>query len=225
MTLKEPLNITFKDQSLLTLALTHRSFFNENREEAKGHNERLEFLGDSVIDLALSHLLLKRFPNFTEGHLSKLRAGLVNEGVLAGFAEQYGLSEHLHLGRGEAQSGGARKPRLLASAFEAYVGAVFLDSSYDQARILIEKVFEPLLADVEDSKVSDWDYKTRLQELMQEKEHVTPIYQVTSESGPDHQKEFVVTVQVGDQILGQGGGRSKKQAEQRAAQVALRGLQ
>lgn len=213
--------VSFRSSDLLEQALTHRSYFNENPERVKGHNERLEFLGDAVLDLVLSDLLMHNFPEKSEGELSKLRASLVNEAVLAEMALEFEFQNHLRLGRGEANSGGAQKPRLLASVFEAFVGAVYVDSGFDRAFEFLQRAFQSRLAnlDLEQHFVSD--YKTRLQELAQEKFRQAPVYEILAEMGPDHDKSFHVVVKVAGQALAEGRGKSKKQAEQDSAKQAL----
>jgi len=211
----------FADLGLLEKALTHKSFFNENRQSSVGHNERLEFLGDAVLDLVLSETLFFRFPHFSEGQLSKVRASLVNESTLAAYAKIYNLQESIKLGKGEAQSGGQEKPRLLASAFEAVIGAVLLDSNYEVTKQTVISVFESRLNEVSSEGQYGSDYKTRLQELIQERDKKTPHYEVVQEDGPDHMKSFEVEVIVGDVSLGRGAGKSKKMAEQEAARLAL----
>lgn len=219
------LDIAFRDPALLRLALTHRSFANE---EASGNpsvetdNERLEFLGDAVLDLALSAILMKCFPADSEGALSKKRASLVNEETLAGLALELGLDTMIRLGKGEAKTGGVHKPRILASAFEAILGAVFLDGGFDQALKTIHRLFASRLQEISQSSVDyRTDFKTRLQEKAQETRKATPVYRVESESGPDHDKVFDVSVRLAGETLASGSGRSKKAAEQDAARKAL----
>lgn len=223
MTLKPPELIRdFRDPSLLKQSLTHRSFHNENPADSHGHNERLEFLGDAVLDLALSDLLMRHFPEQPEGDLSKYRAAMVNESELAAIALELKFDEIMRLGRGELNTGGSQKPRLLASVFEAYVGALYLDSGFQKAYDFLREVFTPRFASLAaDGK--DRDFKTRLQERAQEQHRQTPTYDLVQEEGPDHNKTFVVSVKLGAQELATGKGRSKKQAEQEAARRALEG--
>lgn len=222
MTLEQQLQYQFARSELLEQALTHKSYHNENRENSVGHNERLEFLGDAVIDLCLSQYLMEKFPDFQEGELSKLRASLVNENTLAEMAGGFQFDELLKLGKGEIRSGGAKKPRLLASAFEAVVGSVFLDAGYYPAQALVVRLFTPYLDDDRVRTLYSSDYKTRLQESLQQQLQMTPEYSVIDESGPDHQKMFVAQVRVGDRVLATGSGNSKKSAEQAAACEALK---
>ncbi len=224
MTLQEKLGYEFKDPDLLARALTHKSFHNENSTVSKGDNERLEFLGDAVLDLVLSDLLMKRFPDLTEGDLSKIRASLVNEAVLAELALEFGLDGQLRLGRGEILTGGASKPRILASSIEALIGCFYLDAGFTDCQLWVERLFEPRLVALDLTRHFATDYKTRLQEFSQEKHKAVPLYVVIKEEGPDHEKTFFVEVRIGDQLLGSGQGKSKKLAEQESARRALEGL-
>jgi ribonuclease-3 len=212
---------TFHNPALLAQALTHKSFHNENAATSVGDNERLEYLGDAVIDLVVSDLLYHAHPQLPEGDLSKIRAGLVNESALAEIASEMGLSEHLKLGRGEVQTGGAAKPRLLASGFEALVGAVYLDQGFAETKKFLEEKFCPRITQPDVQVLTKFDYKTRLQERLQEKYKRTPVYELIKEEGPDHDKVFSVNITLDDKILGNGIGKSKKQAEQEAARHAL----
>jgi ribonuclease-3 len=220
-TLESQLGHSFARPELLEQALTHRSYHNENLNKSLANNERFEFLGDAVLDLALSDLLMEVYPESDEGELSKMRASLVNEARLAQFSVQLGIHNELRLGRGEAQSGGAMKPRLLASAFEAIVGAIFLDSNYEKAKTILAQLFARAVADCRTAYHFEEDYKTRLQERSQELMKITPIYEVLDSQGPDHAKTFHVAVKLGTQMLATGTGKSKKMAEQEAAKKAL----
>lgn len=222
--LMKTLGYQFVNQELLELALTHKSFANEQLNGSstpKDDNERLEFLGDAVLDLALSDVLMKRYPGDSEGALSKKRASLVNEDSLAQIAQAIGLEKYLKLGKGEIKTGGLQKPRILASTLEAMVGAVFQDSGY----ILVSNVIETLFAQpIESLGAVDFsaDFKTRLQERAQGTgAKQTPVYRLESESGPDHDKTFNVIVELEGQALATGSGKSKKAAEQNAAKKAL----
>jgi len=201
----------------LTVAVTHRSFHPD-----EPHNETLEFLGDAVLALAVSDLLMRRFPDANEGALSKLRAGLVNAGSLAGKARALDLGAWLRLGKGEERSGGRDKESILAAAYEALLGAVYLDAGYEAARRVVEAHF------ADDAAVSrpagHQDYKTRLQELTQRLYKETPAYALVDESGPDHRKRFVVELALAGRVLGRGDGHTKKAAEQAAARQALDAL-
>jgi ribonuclease-3 len=213
----------FHNTQLLTEALTHRSYLHQSNEEGED-NERLEFLGDSVIELTVSHLLLTRFPHIDEGGLSKARAVLVKEATLASLARSVGFGEALRLGRGEEETGGRGKDSILAGGIEALAAAVYLDGGYEEAFRVIEKLYTPLLEGMK-GELQDQDFKTRLQEFTQRRLNITPHYIVTDEEGPDHDKTFEVVISFGGKTYGKGRGRSKKEAEQRAAEEALRSLQ
>lgn len=212
---------------VLLRALTHTSWANENPVlpdgRATGNNERDEFLGDAVLDLAASHLIMERFPKATEGELSRLRASLVNERQLAVIAKGIGVGELLVLGKGEDTSGGRAKESLLADGFEAIVGAVYQESGWDAALGFLRARFAPVL-DSLGTPGSDRDYKTRLQELAQNVMKVSPKYSLVGESGPDHDKTFEVSLLLAGQVKGTGRGKSKKEAEQAAARAALEAI-
>jgi ribonuclease-3 len=218
---------SFRDQALLTRALTHKSYFNEMlasqpNEIALGeHNEKLEFLGDAVLDLVLSDELMKRYPSIDEGGLSKIRASLVNETTLSEIALEFDFDKYLLLGKGEQKTQGDKKPRLLASVFESFVGALYLDASFGATKEILIKIFDDRLKKIDLDHHYTLDFKTRLQEKAQEVFKRTPQYEVIDERGPDHEKEFMVQVKVGAQILATGRGSSKKQAAQLAAEKAL----
>lgn len=214
---------TFINPDLLALALTHKSYANEalgGGSTPTDDNERLEFLGDAVLDLALSEVLMKKFPTDSEGALSKKRASLVNEESLAQVALSIGLDQHIKLGKGEIKTGGLQKPRILASSLEAMIGAIFQDSGFIQISNVIETLFARQLAQLGDIDFSS-DFKTRLQERAQDIRKQTPTYRIESQTGPDHDKTFTVIVELGAQPLATGSGKSKKAAEQNAAQKAL----
>ncbi|MET0500539.1 MAG: ribonuclease III [Candidatus Binatia bacterium] len=219
MLLEKALGYSFSDATLLVRALTHVSY---NREKSAGHNEVLEFLGDAVLDLAISDLLMRSFPEKSEGDLSRMRAALVNSTVLAEKAALIKLGLSLRLGKGEERSGGRAKPSILAGAFEALLGAVYRDGGYEPAKRLVEKYFA---ADVNEKTLGQQDYKTRLQEISQMLFHAPPDYRLISESGPDHDKCFVTEIAVGGNVFGKGDGKTKKQSEQEAAKQALEKLQ
>jgi ribonuclease-3 len=224
MTFEDKISYQFTDRDLLAQTLTHKSHYNELGKQGPGHNEKLEFLGDAVIDLSLTELLLKTYPESSEGDLSKVRASLVNEAVLADIAKEFDLGEAMLLGRGELQTGGREKPRLLASVFEAIVGALYLDAGFQKTHDFLIHVFTKKLETINPEHGYVTDFKTRLQELAQDRFRSTPSYSILSESGPDHEKEFTVEVKVGKDHVFQGMGRSKKMAEQSAAEMALKGL-
>lgn len=203
----------------LVIALTHKSYTHEHIGSG-AHNERLEFLGDAIVGLVVGEALMEAHPDVREGRLSRMRAGLVNARRLAEESERLGIGAVMRLGRGEAQTGGGRKHSILADAFEAVVAAVYLDLGMEAARALI---LDCLGGQIEAGKlmVADRDFKTAVQELIQAKHHTTPTYRVVDASGPDHQKEFTVELQVGGEAISAGKGRSKKVAERAAAQAAL----
>lgn len=218
--LEKKINYKFKKMELLDRALTHKSFAHELRDRCD-HNEKLEFLGDAVLDLVLGEYLMERFPGDGEGGLSKKRASLVNEDVLCKISAELDLSKHLHLGKGETMTGGAQKPRLLASAYEALLGAVFLDGGFEEAKAFTRRDFAKLVESIDPSQDFERDYKTRLQEVMQKETKEAPVYELISEDGPPHDRTFTVCVRVKDINLATGIGRSKKTAEQEAAKKAL----
>jgi ribonuclease III len=209
---------TFKDAELLERALTHKSYANENR--VPYHNERMEFLGDAVLSLVISEHLMKAFPDSTEGDLSRLRAAVVSEPALASVSRDIGLGGHLLLGKGEDQTGGRNKDSLLADCLEALIAAVYLDAGKDAAESLVIRLFEDVMKRTSASGGS-LDYKTEFQELCQEQLKQLPEYRIVSETGPDHQKQFEMEVWIKGQLSGRGTGKSKKEAEQRAAKEAL----
>ena len=214
--LERALGLRFRDRNLREIALTHRS---HAFEQGSGRtNERLEFLGDAVLGLVVTDLAYDRFPDLPEGDLAKLRAATVNMLTLADVARELGLGEALLLGRGEELSGGRDKTSILADALEAVLGAVYLDRGLDAARALIERLFWPRMAAYSRGE-GDRDYKTGLQERAAQEIGVVPQYRV-AERGPDHAKEFTATVFLDGEAYGSGEGRSKKEAEQRAAREA-----
>ncbi len=217
--LQKELGYSFKNPLLLVRCLTHVSY---DRDKSNGHNEVLEFLGDAVLDLAISDLLIRSFPEKSEGDLSRMRAGLVNARALADKGAALGLGPHLLLGKGEERSGGRSKPSILAGAFEAILGGVYQDGGYAAARRIVERYFG---ADIKEKTLGQQDYKTRLQEISQMLFRAPPSYRLVSETGPDHEKRFVTEIAVGGKVLGKGEGRSKKQSEQEAAKRALNELQ
>lgn len=221
--LQKKIAYRFRDSQVFIQALTHRSFLHQSNEKGED-NERLEFLGDSVIELAVSHLLLTRFPHLTEGGLSKARAEFVKESTLATIGRGVQLGEALRLGRGEEETGGREKNSILAGGFEALVAAVYLDGGYEEAFRVIEGFYTLLLEEMK-GELKDQDFKTRLQEYIQKHLNTTPRYIVTDEEGPDHAKTFEVVISIGGTAYGMGRGRSKKEAEQRAAEETLRSLQ
>jgi ribonuclease-3 len=218
--LEKALGATLRDRDLLRRALTHRSFAYENG--GLPTNERLEFLGDAVLSIVVTDHLYASFPDMPEGHLAKLRASVVNMNALADVARSIGVGEWLLLGRGEEFSGGRDKASILADTFEALLGAVYLDRGLPTASKVIHRFFDPLIADAA-TRGASLDWKTSLQELTANRMLGVPEYTVT-ESGPDHAKRFTARAIVGGNDLGCGEGRSKKEAEQRAAEAAWTAL-
>lgn len=212
--------VAFNDLNLLRQAFTHRSYLNEHRGEVSGHNERLEFLGDAVLELISTHYLYEKYPEQAEGELTAYRAALVNAVTLSEVAAGLGMNDYLLLSRGEAKDTGRARGVLLANAFEALIGAIYLDQGYDGAKEFITKHLFPKIDEIVAKRL--WqDAKSALQEKAQDTEGVTPSYSVLRESGPDHDKQFVVGVYVREKLLGQGEGKSKQEAEQAAARAAL----
>jgi ribonuclease-3 len=222
--LEQILGVEFADKSLLRRALTHRSYLNEHPDFAFEDNERLEFLGDAVLDFLTGEYLYHRFPELAEGPLTSLRSSLVRREALAQFAEQIGLGQHLLLGHGEDASGGRKRPATLCATFEAVVGALYLDQGIEAVRNFFEPIIGPEVARTLQEQL-DKDDKSRLQELAQGRLRCTPHYNTVSEMGPDHAKIFTVQVTICGTAYGQGTGYSKQQAAQAAAQQALERLE
>jgi len=211
---------SFKKKEFLQRALTHKSYANERKMAHEEHNERLEFLGDAVLELAVSELLMRRFPKYSEGELSKLRAAIVNEKQLANFARSFGLGDHLYLGKGEEQTSGREKQSLLADVYEAILGAIYLDRGFLKAAQIIQRHYGRLLDDTPSEEIYR-DYKTELQERSQSAFKSIPRYRLVAERGPDHDKIFEIELYIRNELFGRGQGRNKKDAEQLAAKEAL----
>lgn len=210
----------FKNPALLEQAFTHRSYLNEHRESGREHNERLEFLGDAVLELVVTEFLFTKYPEKAEGELTAVRAALVNTQSISAAATALEMNDHLLLSRGESKDTGRARAIILANAFEALIGAIYLDDGYEAA----EKFIDAQLFHKTDEVVAKklWqDAKSRLQEMAQEKTGVTPVYQLVAQSGPDHDKRFVVGAFIGSERVAQGEGKSKQEAEQAAAEKAL----
>ncbi len=221
---EKKLGYRFRHKKILKNSLTHKSYANEKRLEASAHNERLEFLGDAVLELVVSHLLMENYPESAEGDLSKLRASIVNEKTLANVAREHCLGEYLYLGRGEEMGAGREKSSLLADALEAVLGAVYLDRGFKKAFKVIKKIALELFDQVGQEGFYK-DYKTQLQERAQTLFRMVPKYKLVAESGPDHDKTFEVNILIRGEVLGKGSGKSKKNAEQDAAKQALAHLE
>lgn len=219
----ENIGVKFKDPKYLDLALTHRSYVHEQKWALKRSNERLEFLGDAVLGICIAEMLVKEFPEEPEGVLSKRRAALVNQKTLARLAEELGLGEALRLGKGEDKTGGRTKKSLLCDAFEAVIGAIYLDQGMTAASKYISQLFKDLIPDSKKVETSQ-DYKTRLQEHFQSQFKKSPKYVVVAESGPDHSKTFEVKIELNAKTVAVGKGSSKREAEQDAAREAFREL-
>ncbi len=217
--LEKLLGMTLGDRATALAALTHRSYVNEHPEERRDDNERLEFLGDAVVDLTVSDRLMRRYPAAPEGELTRLRAALVDESGLAQVARSMNLGELLALGRGEEQSGGRKRDSVLANALEAVIAVVFLAGGLEAAFAFVDRFFAEAFHRVMES--AGRDFKSQLQVLAQNRFRSSPRYTVVAESGPDHDKTFTVEIECGGEKLGRGEGKTKKEAEQAAAGEAL----
>lgn len=217
---EENLQVSFQNKSLLTQALTHRSYLNENPKFELGHNERLEFLGDAVLELVVTEELYTRFPEKPEGELTSFRAALVNAKMLADIATELSINDSLLLSRGEAKDTGRARQYILANAFEAIVGAIYLDQKYEGAKKFIDRVLLPHLDEVLSKKLYK-DPKSLFQEAAQDRVGITPSYEVMREWGPDHDKHFIVGVYLGKELVAEGEGPSKQSGQEEAARSAL----
>jgi ribonuclease-3 len=221
--LQKILGVTFNRPSLLEQALVHSSYINENPAYVFGHNERLEFFGDAVLDFIVADKLYQEFPDLSEGKMTKLRAALVRRDTLARVARAIRLGDYLYMGKGEESSGGRNKTPNLAGALEAIVAAVYLDQGMDAAGNMVNGLLVEEWKKVSRQGVYV-DYKSKLQEMVQSRFQMTPAYRLVSEAGPDHDKSFTVEVMVSTKVLGSGTGKSKKLAETEAARLALERL-
>ncbi len=215
------INIKFKNQDLLKEAFTHRSYLNENPSWPVGQNERLEFLGDAVLELAVTDFLFMRFPEKPEGELTSFRAALVNANMLSSVAQDLGINDYLLLSKGESKDVGRARLFILANCFEALIGANYLDQGYDPASRFIHENILPKMDEILNKKLFR-DSKSLFQERAQEITGITPSYEVVKEWGPDHDKHFVVGVYVGKELVAQGEGPSKQEAQQQAAMAGLK---
>jgi ribonuclease-3 len=221
--LAQHLNVSFTDISLLRTACTHRSYMNENRNAGGEHNERLEFLGDAVLELVITSYLFRKYPKKQEGELTAFRSALVNTVSLSKVGEKIGLNEYLLLSKGESKDTGRARGIILANAVEAIIGAIYMDGGYNPAANFIsEHLLETI--DIDDIvKNKTWiDSKSLFQEKAQEKAGLTPSYKTVKETGPDHDKKFTLAVFIGDVQVATGEGKSKQEAEQQAAEKALK---
>ena len=218
---EDKIKVNFKDKSLLKQAFVHRSYINENSKLSFSHNERLEFLGDAVLELVVTKYLYTKYPNQNEGELTSYRSALVNAVVLSEIASEMGMNEYLLLSHGEMTDVGKARQYILANTYEAVVGAIYLDGGYTSAKKFINKSLLPRVDEVVSKKL--WrDAKSFVQEKCQEKFSVTPSYKVEKESGPDHDKQFIVGIFFGADLIAMGSGKSKQEAEQKAAEKALK---
>lgn len=217
---EEKLGAKFHNQDILLQAFVHRSYLNENPKFRLSHNERLEFLGDAVLELAVTEFLYERYPEKPEGELTSLRAALVNAKMLASIADELGMNEYLLLSRGEAKDTGRARHYLLANAIEALIGAIYLDQGYEGAKKFIEKSVIIKISDVIEKKLFR-DPKSVFQEIAQDKVSITPNYEVIKEWGPDHDRHFIVGLYLKDELVTEGEGHSKQAAEVNAAEKGL----
>lgn len=218
--LKDYYGIVFRDVNLLEQAFTHSSYVNEHRYLKLSDNERLEFLGDAVLELLVSQYLYNKFPDLSEGKLTKMRSAIVREDSLSRFAKECQFDRWIFLGKGEENSGGRKRPALLCDLFESFLGALFLDQNIESVKQFLERVVFPK---IEDGTFShEMDHKTQLQEILQRQGDVLIDYRLVNETGPAHNRIFSVNVYLNQELIGQGQGRSKKLAEQDAAKQALK---
>lgn len=214
-------NIKFKNKDLLKQAFVHRSYINENPNVGLSHNERLEFLGDAVLELVVTNFLYRKYPNYTEGELTAIRSALVNAIIISEVASEIGMNDFLLLSKGENKDHGKARQYILANTYEAFVGAIYLDQGYDIAEKFINKTILPRTEEIVKNKL--WrDAKSLVQEKAQEFVGVTPAYKVLNESGPDHDKHFNVGIYFGDTLIASGKGKSKQEGAQAAAEAALK---
>lgn len=216
---EKAIDYRFKNKNLLREALTHSSYANEHRDKHIKHNERLEFLGDAVLSVVVAEYIFENCPKLPEGELTKLRSSLVCEKALYNFGKQIGLGSYLFLSKGEKNGGGADRPSIVSDAFEAVIAAIYLDGGLEAAKKHILRFVIPELKN--QNKKPFKDYKTTLQEIIQKNPGERIEYKLVSESGPDHDKHFVFEVHLNSNVIGKGGGRTKKEAEQNAAREAL----
>ncbi len=218
---EKKIRIVFKDKALLQQSFTHRSYINENPGTKISHNERLEFLGDAVLELVVTDFLYKKYPQYTEGELTAVRSALVNAIIISEIASDIGMNNYLLLSKGEAKDNGKARQYILANTYEALVGAMYLDQGYDVVNKFITKTLLPKTDEIVSKKL--WrDAKSLVQEKAQEFVSTTPAYKVLNQSGPDHDKHFTVGIYFGKDLIAEGKGQSKQEAEQSAALSALK---
>jgi ribonuclease III len=218
--IEKKLGLKFKNPELLKQALIHRSYLNENRGEELRNNERLEFLGDAVLELIISANLFVKFPNKTEGELTAIRSAIVRTESLAEESRRLDIGKHLLMSKGEKDSGGEDKDFILANTYEALLGAIYLDQGIEECKKFVERTVLKKLPRIISEELFI-DPKTKIQELVQAKYKVTPTYRITKEQGPDHDKSFTVVLEVGNKLMAEGSGLSKQKAEEEAAQKAI----
>ncbi len=224
--LEKELKYTFKNEQNLRQAFTHISLVNERKRNVIESNERLEFLGDAVLQIVVSEMLYKKYPNMLEGDLSKLRASLVCEGSFAEVARELNLNKYIKMSKGEMLAKGFERDSILADAFEAIIGAIFLDSGSDieVMKVIIKALIGPKITE-DKVNLKNWDYKTKLQEVIQSYSQIPVKYTIISDEGPDHNKTFVSEVHHDGVFLGKGMGKTKKEAEQNAAKEAIKAIE
>lgn len=219
--LQKTLGVSFKDTALLKKALVHRSYVNENKSQNVKNNERLEFLGDAVLELLVTIFLFENFPERSEGDLTSFRSALVKTTSLSQTSTKLNLGKYLFLSKGEETTGGRKRPYILANTFEAVLGAIYLDQGIDTANKFLQKHLFPKIKEIVEKRL-DIDNKSKLQELSQEATNITPVYELLLQKGPDHRKEFQMGVKIGKELFGKGSGKNKQEAEQKAAEDALK---
>ncbi len=218
---EKKIKVVFKDKDLLQQSFTHRSYINENPGAKIAHNERLEFLGDAVLELIVTDFLYKKYPQYTEGELTAVRSALVNAIIISEIASGIGMNDYLLLSKGESKDFGKARQYILANTYEAFVGAMYLDQGYDVVNKFITQTLLPKTDEIVNKKL--WrDAKSLVQEKAQEFVSVTPAYKVLSQAGPDHDKHFTVGIYFGKDLIAEGKGKSKQEAEQSAALAALK---
>jgi ribonuclease-3 len=218
---EKKIKVVFKDKDLLQQSFTHRSYINENPGANIAHNERLEFLGDAVLELIVTDFLYKKYPGYTEGELTAVRSALVNAVIISEIASDIGMNEYLLLSKGEAKDFGKARQYILANTYEAFIGAMYLDQGYDVVSKFVTSTLLPKTDEIVNKKL--WrDAKSLVQEKAQEFVSVTPLYKVLNQSGPDHDKHFTVGIYFGKDLVAEGKGKSKQEAEQSAAMAALK---
>ncbi|MBI3888477.1 ribonuclease III [Candidatus Nomurabacteria bacterium] len=218
---EKKIKVVFEDKNLLKQAFTHRSYINENGGATLSHNERLEFLGDAVLELIVTDFLYRKYPHYAEGELTALRSALVNAIIISEIASDIGMNDYLLLSKGEAKDNGKARQYILANTYEALVGAMYLDAGYEVTNKFITKTLLPQTEEIVNKKL--WrDAKSLVQEKAQEFVSVTPAYKVLNQTGPDHDKHFTVGIYFGPELMAEGKGKSKQEAEQSAALAALK---